>query len=284
MERKMSKNTTEHEMKEEYYQIGEVSKITGISKDTLHFYTKIGLVTPDYINPENHYHYYSRWNMYQLDIITTCRNLKIPLEKVKEILSSRDNEKVVQLLMEYQNEALRLSQYYKQVAEDISWYYEENERIKSQVPDGEVQIAELKPETVIVGNQKRKSSSYHANLQDVLNQEFQTTHFVRRKYGYFLDTESFLTNELRKYREYVKLPDGDYDSVNSEHLYTLPGGTYAVCTLPIQNETADFSALLDWLKKNSYKIDAVFAEETGFQLFKYIYHYYCEIKVHLISE
>lgn len=44
-------------MKEEYYQIGEVSRITGISKDTLHFYTKIGLVTPDYINSENHYHY-----------------------------------------------------------------------------------------------------------------------------------------------------------------------------------------------------------------------------------
>ena len=40
--------------------------------------------------------------MYQLDIITTCRNLKIPLEKVKEIISSRDNEKVVKLLMEYQ--------------------------------------------------------------------------------------------------------------------------------------------------------------------------------------
>ena len=56
-------------MKEEYYQIGEVSRITGISKDTLHFYTKIGLVTPDYINPENHYHYYSRWNMYQFHFI-----------------------------------------------------------------------------------------------------------------------------------------------------------------------------------------------------------------------
>lgn len=65
-------------MKEEYYQIGDVSRITGISKDTLHFYTKIGLVTPDYIDPKNHYHYYSRWNMYQLDIIATCRNLKIP--------------------------------------------------------------------------------------------------------------------------------------------------------------------------------------------------------------
>lgn len=271
-------------MKEEYYQIGEVSRITGISKDTLHFYTKIGLVTPDYINPENHYHYYSRWNMYQLDIITTCRNLKIPLQKVKEIISSKDNEKVVQLLMEYQNEALRLSQYYRQVAEDISWYYEENERIKSQVPDGKVHTAYLEPETVIVGNQKRKASSYHANLQDVLNQEFRATNFVRRKYGYFLDTESFLDNKLKKYREYVVLPDGDYSSVNPEHLYVLPGGNYAVCTIPIKNETADFSVLIDWLNQNHYKTDAVFAEETGFQLFKYIYHYYCEIKVHLISE
>ena len=271
-------------MNEEYYQIGEVSKITGISKDTLHFYTKIGLVTPDYINPQNHYHYYSRWNMYQLDIITTCRNLKIPLEKVKEIISSRDNEKVVRLLMEYRNEALRLSEYYKQVADDIAWYYDENEHIKSQLPDQEVHICSLEPQTVIVGNQKRKNSSYHANLQDVLQQEFQKTNFVRRKYGYFLQTENFLNNELRKYREYIKLPDGDYSAIRPEHLYTLPGGDYAVCTLPIENEVADFSILLDWMKENRYTTDAVFAEETGFQLFKYIYHYYCEIKVHLIAQ
>ena len=271
-------------MKEEYYQIGEVSRITGISKDTLHFYTKIGLVTPDYINPENHYHYYSRWNMYQLDIITTCRNLKIPLEKVKEIISSRDNEKVVKLLMEYQSEALRLSQYYRQVADDISWYYEENEHIKLQTSDDKVHMVYLEPETVIVGNQKREDSSYHANLQDVINQEFQTTSFVRRKYGYFLDTEKFFSNMLRKYREYVKLPDGDYSSINPEHLYTLPGGNYAVCTIPIENETADFSIMINWLKENHYRAGAVFAEEVGFQLFKYIYHYYCEIKILLVSE
>lgn len=83
--------------------------------------------------------------------------------------------------------------------------------------DCEVHMRYFDPETVIVGNLKRKDSSYHANLQGVLNQEFQTTNFVRRKYGYFLDTERFLANELRKYREYVKLPDGDYSSINPEH-------------------------------------------------------------------
>ena len=68
-------------VKGEYYQIGEVSKITGISKDTLHFYTKTGLLIPDYIDSENQYRYYSLWNLWQLDIITTCRKLSIPLER-----------------------------------------------------------------------------------------------------------------------------------------------------------------------------------------------------------
>lgn len=80
---------------------------------------KSGLITPDYIDPQNHYSYFSRWNMYQLDIITTCRHLGIPLEKVKQILSVRDNDKVVALLMEYRQEALRLAQYYQKVSEDI---------------------------------------------------------------------------------------------------------------------------------------------------------------------
>ena len=166
--------------------------------------------------------------------------------------------------MEYQSEALRLSQYYKQVADDISWYYEENERIKTQMSDCKVHIKHFGPETVIVGNQKRKESSYHANLQDVLIQEFQTTNLVRRKYGYFLDTERFLGNELRKYREYIKLPDGDYSAIKPEHLYTLPGGNYAVCTIPIKNEKADFSPLIHWLKEKHYRTDAVFAEKQDF--------------------
>ena len=49
----------------------------------------------------------------------------------------------MKLLMEYQSEALRLSQYYKQVADDISWYYEENERIKTQMSDCKVHIKHL---------------------------------------------------------------------------------------------------------------------------------------------
>ena len=131
----------------------------------------------------------------------------------------------------------------------------------------------LEQETVIAGSLTREDSSYHANLQEVLKQEFQQTHFVRRKYGYFLDPDRLLQNDLLKCREYMKLPNGDYSSINPEHLYTLPAGDYAVFTVQIQDETADFSPLLDFLSSEGFTTDIVFAEEIGFQLFKYIHNY-----------
>lgn len=73
------------------YLIGEVSKITGLSKDTIHFYMNSGLLAPDYVDENNEYRYYSRWNLWQLDIITICRKLSIPLTQIKKILSSHDN-------------------------------------------------------------------------------------------------------------------------------------------------------------------------------------------------
>ena len=65
-------------MQDGLYRIGEVSRITGISRDTLHFYDKIGLLTPEYVGPENRYRYYSRktygnWISSPYAAALTCR-------------------------------------------------------------------------------------------------------------------------------------------------------------------------------------------------------------------
>ena len=250
----------------------------------MHFYITSGLITPDYIDPRNHYSYFFRWNMYQLDIITTCRRLGISLEKIKQILSFRDNDKVVALLMEYQQEALRLSRYYQKVSEDIDWYGRENEYIKLKSSDTSVRLTHRESEIVIVGSQTREDSSYHANLQEVLKEEMQNKHFIRRTYGYFLDVDRVAQNKLLKRREYVKLPDEDYSGIHPKHLYRIPGGDYAVLTVCIRDEETDFSPLLVWLEENGFTADFIVAEELGFQLFKYIHQYYCEIRAHLTKD
>ena len=73
----------------------------------------------------------------------------------------------------------------------------------------------------------------------------------------------------------------DYTHIFPDNLYRIPAGRYVVFTLQIKNEEADFSPLLDWIAKHDQRIDAVFAEELGLQLFPYLDNYYCEVKAHL---
>lgn len=269
-------------LKEGYYLIGEVSKITGISKDTLHFYDKSGLLTPDFVDSTNQYRYYSRWNLWQLDIITMCRKLSIPLEKVRKILEYHDNAKITQVLLDYCNEALRLSRYYRQVAEDILWYEQESNRIDSGAGFDDIKLQYLEQETVITGELKKDGVSYHARLQAAAKDELRYAESIQRKYGYILDMEQVQNGVFYKAGEYLKIAGSRYSHVKPEHLYTLPSGEYAVCIVHVVNDTLDFCALNRWLDKNQYDTDAVFAEELGLQLFDYIHDYYCELKAHLV--
>ena len=109
-------------MSKKGYLIGEVSRITGITRETLRHYDREGIVSPSYVDPENNYRYYTYDQFWCFDIIKVCRSLGVSLDKIKKILNTHDNNKVVELLLEEQAEAERLSKMYAKIAEDIAWY------------------------------------------------------------------------------------------------------------------------------------------------------------------
>lgn len=260
-------------MEQSYYRIGEVSRATGLSKDTLHFYDKIGLLCPEHVDPRNGYRYYSLRNLWQLDIIAACRKLNIPLDTVRQILSLQDNAQIVDLLMEYRQEALRRSAYYQQVASDILWYQEEHRRIEAQ-KDSPPVVRQVwrEAEQVIAGRAAQGSQAYHVNMQQAAS--------IRRRYGYLLDGAGMSAGQVIKLREYVRT-EGPYRWIDPDALYTIPAGRYAVFLLRIRQERADFSPLLDWLAAHGEEADAVYAEELGLQLFPYMDDYACEVRAHL---
>ena len=271
-------------MKNGYYLIGEVSKITGISKDTLQFYSKIGLISPDHIDPENKYRYYSRWDLWKLDIISMCQKLGMPLEKIKQVLKSRDNERVLKVLLDYRDEALKLSKYYQDVADDIIWYQEENMQITSEKDYHKVEMKYLNEEIVIAGMERGSGMDYHAKLQEASHGELNQLSTIRRKYGYILNVDSAKNGEIVKKRAYLKVKTAEYDFVQSENLYRIPEGEYAVCIVKVMDEKADFTSLFEWADRNGYDIDEIFADEIGLQLFHYIDPYTCEMKAHLVKK
>ena len=75
--------------------IGEVSKIFNISKETLRYYDKIGILKPE-VNSQNGYRYYLFKHLEKLSLILGIKLLGISLADIKQTIGSED-------LNEYKN-------------------------------------------------------------------------------------------------------------------------------------------------------------------------------------
>ena len=69
------------------YSIGETARLNNISIQTLRYYDKFGLFTPEHINQENGYRFYHSRQFFYLDIIKSLKYIQTPLEDIKEIIS-----------------------------------------------------------------------------------------------------------------------------------------------------------------------------------------------------
>ena len=68
---------------------GQVCKIFGITKQTLLFYDKTGILKPKYKDPNNGYRYYTLAQIVLLYLILSLRETGIPLSKIKSLLAQR---------------------------------------------------------------------------------------------------------------------------------------------------------------------------------------------------
>lgn len=86
--------------------IGEFSKICKVSAKTLRYYSEIGLLLPDEINPESGYRYYSIDQLETMLFINRLKSYNFSLEEIKAILEAEEwkEEKLYQALDEKKRE------------------------------------------------------------------------------------------------------------------------------------------------------------------------------------
>lgn len=262
------------------YLLGEVSEITGIHKDTLRFYDKIGLLKPRYVNPDNKYRYYTYDQFWSLDIITCCRSLNIPIKTIKAILASSSNDMVMELLHEHQRTALRLCAYYRKISEDIDWYMEQYEMIKHTNAKPRVTIKSLPPRQTLYGENPDDTHAYPLNLQKLCRKAMKQSDFIRRNYGFILDETKIFDDEFVKKGEYISFEENEFENVEPKYLCSIPGGKYACFIVNVVSGRADFHVLTEWLEERDIRPRYVIADEIGLQLFEYLDRgYLCEVKV-----
>lgn len=114
--------------KQKYFTAGELAGIFNISKQSLLYYDKVHLLSPDYIS-ENGYRHYSVQQFLDLEIIVNLRALDISIANIKEYLTNRSKEHFQEMLLEKTKECeeiIRKNQDICNTIERINSFIEKN--------------------------------------------------------------------------------------------------------------------------------------------------------------
>lgn len=85
------------ENKQIYFTTGEFAKIVGVPKSTLFHYDKFGIFSPE-LKGDNEYRYYSAFQVEPFFVISSLKELGMPLKEIKEYLDIRSPEELISLL------------------------------------------------------------------------------------------------------------------------------------------------------------------------------------------
>src|ERR1051326_5641034 len=68
------------------FKIGDFSRLTQVTVKTLRHYDRLGLIKPDYIDPESGYRYYTAGQLPRLNRILALKDLGFSLEQITTLV------------------------------------------------------------------------------------------------------------------------------------------------------------------------------------------------------
>lgn len=84
--------------KSKLFSIGDVAGLFNLSTGTLRHYETLGLITPEYTDPDTGYRYYSVRQFEPLNTVRYLRMLDMPLGSIGDFLQNRDVDVIEQKL------------------------------------------------------------------------------------------------------------------------------------------------------------------------------------------
>lgn len=251
------------EKNNELFQIGEVSKLFHISVGILRHYDKIGLLQPEYINPDTGYRYYSTRQFECLNTIRYLRALDVPLEKIADFLKNRDTDNIYQMLLCQKEEVKRRQEELRIIERKI------DNRL-NQITDAlhsDLNVVKIvqEPKRRIALIHKKLSPQNYLDLEysiRLLEQSEKETVIFLGKVGIGISKEGLLDRRYGQYDVVFLLLDAD-DKFRGNTML-LPEETCV--TIRFQGEhkqaAASYAELMNYIETHHYRITGFSKEIT----------------------
>lgn len=134
------------------YTVKEVSRLSGVSVRTLHYYDGIDLLKPSYVG-ENGYRYYDEQQLLRLQQIMFYREMDMPLKQIREALDQEQELGTLKLLRQHRQRLLNKAHHLHNLIYTIDYTIAHLE--------GD---AQMPPEKLYEGFDKEKQEKYEQDI------------------------------------------------------------------------------------------------------------------------
>lgn len=104
---------------ENLFRIGDVAKLFHVSVSSLRHYEQLGLLSPEYVDPETGYRYYSTRQFEVLNMLRYLRVLDMPLPEISEFLHNRDIDVIEEKLKQQKDAVIQKQLELKRIEKKI---------------------------------------------------------------------------------------------------------------------------------------------------------------------
>ncbi len=221
------------------YSIGETSKITGVSVQTLRNYSNGELLRPAYVNPENGYRYFTFEQFHRIDRIKYLRSLGVSLSEIKKIYSVDTVEDIIAFL---KNRSAGIEVEINALAEkkrNLDWYTEYFSYHCRSEDHKLPHIARFGERLILAADCGSPLNTEETEIRiTALKTEYQAKGFAYlRQYGYLLPFDDLLNQQWRPDKHFTycaKTPPG-YPFDRDANLIALPPGDYFCCSFRLRH-------------------------------------------------
>lgn len=81
------------------YKISEFVDLTGLSKETLRYYSKVGLLEPAYVDPDNNYRYYDDGSYFLALLLGKLRDFGFTIQEMITVMNDESFAHLEELLI-----------------------------------------------------------------------------------------------------------------------------------------------------------------------------------------
>lgn len=91
-------------VKDDFLSLGRFAKTGQLSRKALRLYDEMGILMPDYIDPNTGYRYYNPGQLEKARFIRMLRGMEMPLADIRRVLAARTADEAIDLVSEWSRE------------------------------------------------------------------------------------------------------------------------------------------------------------------------------------